>query len=160
MHHFATKARLLQEADDVVASRFIEAMTPPVDNLSPAETINAIAGQLSNLIGGEPDLRGYVRCSFLEGTTSGAAIFDQLVEVTVKQIYSHLPEHTMTDYDLRWTATQVVAINLAGLIFEPFLEKENEQSPFSNEAIARRTMANARFIQAGLANVAEHKTGS
>lgn len=151
-HHFATKARLFEEADHVVASRFIEAMTTPTDNLSADDTINAIAGQLSALIGAEPELRGYVRRSLLEGTPSGAAIFDQLVEVTMEQFHKHLPEQTTTNHDLRWSAAQVVSINLAGLIFEPFLDKWTEQPPFSAGEIARRTKANARFIKAGLSD--------
>jgi AcrR family transcriptional regulator len=150
MHHFDTKARLLEEADHVVANRFKEAMTTPADNLSADETIKAIAGQLSILIGSEPELRAYVRRSLLEATPSGAAIFDQLVDVTVKQVHKYLPEQTATDQDLRWTAAQVVAINLAGLIFEPFLDKWTEQPPFSADDVARRTNANARFIQAGV----------
>lgn len=149
-HHFATKARLLEEADQVVASRFIEAMTAPIGSLSADETINAIAGQLSVLIGDQPELRGYVRRSLLEGTSSGAVIFNQLVEVTMKQFHKHLPEQTTADQDLRWTAAQVVSINLAGLIFEPFLNKLTEQPPFSAGEVARRTKANARFIKAGL----------
>lgn len=150
MHHFATKARLLEEADYVVANRFKEAMTTPADNLSAEETIKAIAGQLSTLIGAEPELRAYVRRSLLEATPSGAAIFDQLVDVTLKQLHKYLPEQKMTDRDLRWTAAQIVAINLAGLIFEPFLDKWTEDPPFSADEVIRRTNANARFIQAGV----------
>ncbi len=125
-------------------------MTTPADNLSAEETISAIAGQLSGLIGSEPELRAYVRHSFLEATSSGTEIFDQLVDVTVKQIYKYRPKKTTAESELRWTATQVVAINLAGLIFEPFLDKWTDQPPFSNDQVARRTEANTRFIQAGL----------
>jgi AcrR family transcriptional regulator len=150
MHHFGTKACLLEEADHVVANRFREAMTTPADTLSAEETIKAIASQLSTLIGAEPELRAYVRRSLLEATPSGASIFDQLVDVTLKQVHKYRPEQTTTDQDLRWTATQVVAINLAGLIFEPFLDKWTEQPPFSAAEVARRTSANARFIQAGV----------
>lgn len=149
-HHFETKAGLLEEADDAVASRFKAAMTTPADNLSADETIKAIAGQLSTLIAAEPELRAYVRRSLLEATSSGAEIFDQLVDVTCKQIYKYRPEKTLTEPELRWTAAQVVAINLAGLMFEPFLDKWTEEPPFSTDEVTRRTDANTRFIHAGL----------
>jgi hypothetical protein len=156
MHHFDTKARLLEEADYVVANRFREAMTTPTDRLSADETIEAIAGQLSALIGAEPELRAYVRRSILEATSAGAAIFDQLVDVTLEQVHKYLPEQPVTDRDLRWTAAQIVAINLAGLIFEPFLDKWTEEPPFSAGEVTRRTNANARFIQAGVTDALEN----
>jgi AcrR family transcriptional regulator len=149
-HHFDTKAHLLEEADQVVANRFSEAMTTPAEKLSADETIKTIAGQLSTLIGADPELRAYVRRSLLEATSSGAAIFDQLVDVTAKQLQKYLPEKATTDKDLRWTAAQVVAINLAGLIYEPFLDKWTKHPPFSADEVARRTNANARFIHAGV----------
>ncbi|MDX1736315.1 MAG: TetR family transcriptional regulator, partial [Halioglobus sp.] len=104
-HHFSSKDRLLEEADETVASRFIDAMTPPVASLSPEETIDAIAGHLYALIGVEPELRIYVRRGLLEATPSGATIFNKLVEVTVEQIHNHLPGRAPADDSLLWTAT-------------------------------------------------------
>lgn len=152
-HHFETKDRLLEEADLIVANRFKQAMTTPSESQTVDATVQAIAGQLSALIGADPELRAYVRRSLLEASPSGAAIFDQLVDVTMTQVQKYLPEKLKKGPDLRWTAAQVVAVNLAGLIFEPFLNKWTAQPPFSVDEIERRTNANARFIKAGVADV-------
>ena len=150
IHHFATKARLLDEADRVVVNRLTEAMKTPVECRTADETIKSIANQLSNIIGSDSDLRAYVRRSFLEGTASGASIFNEMVDTTLVHINKYALQKTETEQGLRWTAAQVLSINLAGLIFEPFLEEWAKQSPFSEDEVIRRTSANSQFIKAGL----------
>ena len=51
---------------------------------------------------------------------------------------------------LAWLAAQLVAVNLAGVIFEPMLAGTLGKKPFGPEVVAWRTEANRHFLVAAL----------
>ncbi len=150
VHHFGTKQRLFAEVDEHVINRLEQAMKPPRDDLPVEEVLDSIATALSDVIGGDAALRGYLRRSFLEATPAGMKIFRQLVDVTSGLIVRYLPSEAKNQQRLYWSATQVLAINLAGLLFEPLMEYARAPGPFSPTQLKRRTEANLRFIVGGL----------
>lgn len=150
VHHFGTKERLLSEVDALVAVRFTEAMTIDPQIQNHREAMLTIAAGLSRVIGGDPDLRGYLRRSILDATPAGVTVFAHLVELTSTTLRRFAVQGCEPDGGFHWLAIQIVTINLAGLLFEPLLAELGDRDLFSEEEVARRTRANLDFISRAL----------
>ncbi len=110
-----------------------------------------IAADLSELIAGDAQLRSYLRRALLEATAAGRALFARIADLVVRQLEQHGdPKSLPSGSKLAWLAVEVVAVNLAGVIFEPILAQTLGEKPFSPEVAAWRTEANRRFIMAAL----------
>lgn len=150
VHHFGTKERLLFEVDALVAARFTEAMTIDPQIRDHRQAMSTIAAGLSTLIGGNSDLRGYLRHSILEATPGGVTIFGHLVDLTSTTLQQFAGQGDEPEGGYHWLAIQIVTINLAGLLFEPLLAELGNTDPFSEEEVAVRTKANLEFISRAL----------
>ncbi|MHB1518039.1 MAG: TetR/AcrR family transcriptional regulator [Acidimicrobiales bacterium] len=150
VHHFGTKERLLAEVDALVAARFTEAMTIDPHIEDHREAMPAVADGLSRVVGGDSDLRGYLRRSILEATPGGVAVFSHLVDLTIATLRRFGGPDYEPEGGLAWLAIQIVTINLAGLLLEPVLVQLDKEDPFSKEQVARRTRANLDFISRAL----------
>ncbi|MHB1724498.1 MAG: hypothetical protein ACYCVS_03960, partial [Acidimicrobiales bacterium] len=131
MHHFGTKERLLAEVDALVAARFTEAMTIDPHIEDHREAMPAVADGLSRVVGGDSDLRGYLRRSILEATPGGVAVFSHLVDLTIATLRRFGGPDYEPEGGLAWLAIQIVTINLAGLLLEPVLVQLDKEDPFS-----------------------------
>lgn len=150
VHHFGTKEKLFSEVDALVAARFTDAMTIHPQTQDHREAMSAIAAGLSKVIGGDSDLRGYLRHSILEATPGGVAVFGHLVDLTSSTLQRFAGQGYEPEGGLPWLAVQIVTINLAGLLFEPVLTALGDTDLFSNEGVTRRTRANLGFISRAL----------
>lgn len=149
VHHFGTKGRLIAEVDALVLDRLRSAMTVEADITTPTAATEAIATQLSSVIGGDPDLRSYLRRSMLEATPAGRSVFRELIETSTAQLRRFGSVSSRSEQ--RWLAVQILSVNLAGLLFEPFLAETLGGDPFSTAAVDARTTANRHFIETALA---------
>jgi hypothetical protein len=112
---------------------------------------NEIAAGLSELIAGGAQLRSYLRRALLEATPAGQALFARIADLVVRQLKQHGDPKTLpSGSQLAWLVAEVVAVNLAGVIFEPILARTPREKPFDPEVVAWRTEANRRFIAAAL----------
>jgi len=148
-HHFGTKQGLVSAVDDMVVERFSAALTTTTTD--PEVASDEIAAGLSAVIAGDAQLRSYLRRALLEATPAGQALFTRIVDLTVQQLEDHGDPEALPDGShLAWLAVEVVAVNLAGVIFEPILADPLGEEPFDPDAVAWRTEANRRFIVAAL----------
>jgi len=105
---------------------------------------------LSN-IAGDSQLRGYLRRALLEATPAGQALFGRIVDLAVDQLREQCDARALPKgARLSWLAVEVVAVNLAGVIFEPVLPRALATQPFAPPVVAWRTEANRRFVVAAL----------
>jgi len=148
-HHFGTKRGLVAAVEGMVAERFSAALTTTATDALVVS--NEIAAGLSELIAGDARLRSYLRRALLEATPSGQALFARIAGVVVRQLEQHGdPNSLPSGPHLAWLATEVVAVNLAGVIFEPMLARTLGEKPFRSDVVAWRTEANRHFLVAAL----------
>jgi AcrR family transcriptional regulator len=148
-HHFGTKRGLVAAVEEMVAERFGEALA--TTTADPMAAGDEIAVGLSDLIAGDAQLRGYLRRSLLEATPAGRALFAGIADLVVRQLEQHADPKALPIGSRRvWLAVEVVAVNLAGVIFEPMLARTLAEEPFERGVVAWRTEANRRFIMAAL----------
>jgi len=148
-HHFGTKEGLVAAVDDEVVERFSTALgsTATDARLASAE----IAVGLSELIAGDPTLRRYLRRALLEATPGGQRLFERIVNLNVERLKEQSNSKALpTGSRLRWLAVEIVAVNLAGMIFEPMLAGVLDGPPFAPAVVTWRTEANRQFIVAAL----------
>jgi AcrR family transcriptional regulator len=156
VHHFGTKDKLAAEVDKLVIARFTAALAVDTDSRSPDHAASAIAERLSKTIGGDPDLRRYVRRAILEASPSGHAILARLVELTVANLREQIPRsRLLAERDLTWLAVQITIVNLAGALLEPLLEPLLGREPFTPTETRHRTAANLEFLAAALHHLTE-----
>jgi AcrR family transcriptional regulator len=148
-HHFGTKQGLIAAVEDVVVERFSAALATTTRD--PEGASDEIAAGLSELIAGDPQLRGYLRRALLEATRAGQALFGRIVDLAVQQLKEQSDADALpTGAQLTWLAVEVVAVNLAGVIFEPMLARALDAPPFAADVVAWRTEANRHFMVAAL----------
>ena len=150
VYHFGTKENLVAEVDEVVTERFTRAMSVPDDLDDGVVAMRAIASGLSELIGKDPDLRGYVRRSILEGTPTGVKVFTHLVELTADVLRRFGDSGNVPAGERSWWAVQVVMVNLAGVLLEPVLAQVDKTDPFSANRVIERTNSNLEFVARAL----------
>ncbi|HEY9159300.1 helix-turn-helix domain-containing protein [Candidatus Binatus sp.] len=148
-HHFGTKRGLVAAVEAMVAERFSAALTTTAADAQVAS--NQIAAGLSGLIAGDTHLRSYLRRALLEATPAGQALFARITGLVVRQLEQHGdPKTVPSGSRLAWLAAQLVAVNLAGVIFEPMLARTLGKKPFDPGVVAWRTEANRHFLVAAL----------
>ena len=148
-HHFGTKQGLVTAVEDMVLERFSAALATTTSD--PEIASDEIAAGLSELIAGDSQLRGYLRRALLEATPTGQALFARVVDLAVQQLREQSDADALpAGAQLTWLAVELVAVNLAGVIFEPILPRTLDAQPFAPDVVAWRTEANRRFIVAAL----------
>ncbi len=148
-HHFGTKQGLVAAVEGMVAERFSAALATTTTDAQLAS--NEIAAGLSGLIAGDAHLRSYLRRALLEATPAGRALFARIADLVVRQLEQYGDPKTLPSGSrLAWLAVEAVAVNLAGVIFEPILARTLGEKPFDPDVVAWRTEANRRFIVAAL----------
>ncbi len=148
-HHFGTKQGLVAAVEKMVAERFSAALTTTAADAQTAGI--EIAAGLSALIAGDAQLRRYLRRALLEATPAGQALFARITDLVVRQLERHGDPKTIPSGSrLAWLAAEIVAVNLAGVIFEPMLARTLGEKPFDPAVVAWRTEANRHFLVAAL----------
>jgi hypothetical protein len=73
-----------------------------------------------------------LRRALLEATPAGRALFARIADLFVQRLERHAdPKVLPSGSQLVWLAVEIVAVNLAGVIFEPMLARVLRRS-FSN----------------------------
>ncbi len=148
-HHFGTKQGLVAAVEGMVAERFSAALATTTTDAQLAS--NEIAVGLSELIAGDAQLRSYLRRALLEATPAGQDLFARIADLVVRQLEQHGDPKTLpSGSQLAWLAVEIVAVNLAGVIFEPILARTLGAKPFDPDVVAWRTEANRHFLVAAL----------
>ncbi len=110
-----------------------------------------ILSSAMRIIAGEAQLRSYLRRALLEATPAGRALFATITDLVVRQLERYGDARAMPNGSpLAWLAVEVVAVDLAGVVFEPMLARTLGKKPFARDVVAWRTEANRRFIVAAL----------
>ena len=149
-HHFGTKQGLVAAVEGMVAERFSAALTATATDAQVASNEIA-AGVSSELISGDAQLRSYLRRALLEATPAGQALFAGIADLVVRQLEQRGDSNTLpSGSQLAWLAAQLVAVNLAGVIFEPLLARTLGEKPFDPDVVVWRTEDNRRLIVAAL----------
>jgi AcrR family transcriptional regulator len=76
-HHFGSKERLKAAVDELMVEVFTAPLAAHSDRPSP--TADAVAEALAHSMAAHPDLRAYLRRSFLENDPASAEVFDRFV---------------------------------------------------------------------------------
>jgi AcrR family transcriptional regulator len=148
-HHFGTKQGLVTAVEEMVAQRFGAALATTTSDAQLASVEVAVAH--SELIAGDAHLRRYLRRALLEATPTGKTLFAKIVKLVVGQLSRYGDQKILPRGSrLAWLAAEIVAINLAGVLFEPMLAQTLGEDPFDPRVVAWRTRANRRFIVAAL----------
>lgn len=148
-HHFGIKQGLIAAVEEMVARRFSAASATTTLDAQLASV--ELAAAHSELIAGDAHLRRYLRRALLEATPTGQTLFAKIVKLMMGQLSRYGDQKVLPRGSrLAWFAAELVAINLAGVLFEPMLAQTLGEDPFDPRVVAWRTKANRRFIVAAL----------
>jgi AcrR family transcriptional regulator len=151
-HHYGSKEGLRLAVDQAVMKTLQES----VGNLDyQAEgAIDAMArfvDALSRVVFASPDIRGYIRRSFIEDAMNGAVtLLDDLMSL-ISQTLARMQEATILTPvpDPAWRALQVLLVVFGPTIFEPALLARMPDL-FTQRAMEARQCANVDLFERGL----------
>ncbi|MGD1033340.1 MAG: TetR/AcrR family transcriptional regulator [Candidatus Dormibacteria bacterium] len=151
VHHFGSKDGLRAAVDESVLRLFLERFETLPQTLPADLLARAMSVAISDVIGGSPEIRGYLRRCLLDETPAGTTILDELV-VSVERGLGLLEQAggLRPDSDPEWRPYQVLSVILGPLLMEPVMQRHLGEPVYSPDAVRRRTAANLDFVARGI----------
>lgn len=148
-HCFGSKNGLKAAVDELM----VEVFTMPLSNQqqgTPQERFTAIGSALSKTMSAHPDLRAYLRRSFLENDPASKELFVQFVTL-IRDIQNDMSEaqQLRSDLDREWAPFQVLFLHFGPLLFEPVVEEAIGVGAYEGEVIERRSHAMLQLLNHG-----------
>jgi AcrR family transcriptional regulator len=147
-HHFGSKERLKAAIDELMVEVFTAPLTAPSDQSSP--TAAGVADALAHTMAAHPDLRAYLRRSFLENDPASGEVFDRLVGLLHDRLTEMQAAGMLrTDLDLDWAPLQVLFLHFGPLLLGPAVERILNIDSYAEDVIRRRSRAHLELLTRG-----------
>jgi TetR/AcrR family transcriptional regulator, regulator of cefoperazone and chloramphenicol sensitivity len=147
-HHFGSKERLKAAVDEVMMEVFTAPLTASSDRSSP--TPEAVGEALAQSMAAHPDLRAYLRRSFLENDPASAEVFDRFVGLLRDLLAEmHAAGKLRADLDLDWAPLQVLFLHFGPLLLGPAVERILSVDSYADDVIRRRSRAHLELLSRG-----------
>ena len=147
-HHFGSKERLKAAVDELMVEVFTAPLTAPSDHSSP--TADGVAEALAHTMAAHPDLRAYLRRSFLENDPASGEVFDRFVGLMRERLAEMQVAGTLrADLDLDWAPLQVLFLHFGPLLLGPAVERILNIDSYADDVIRRRSRAHVELLSHG-----------
>ena len=153
-HYFGSKAGLKAAVDE----RLVDVFTEPLSSL-PGDSgafAEAVSEGLAHQIGAHPELRAYLRRSFLENDPASFEVFDRFVTLLRHRLQEMQKAGLVReDLDLDWTSFQVLFLHFGPLLLGPAIERALGADSYAADIIRRRSHATMELLGRGIFNEPE-----
>jgi TetR/AcrR family transcriptional regulator, regulator of cefoperazone and chloramphenicol sensitivity len=147
-HHFGSKERLKAAVDELMIEVFTAPLTAPADRSSP--TTDGVAEALAHTMAAHPDLRAYLRRSFLENDPASGEVFDRFVGLLRERLAEMQAAGALrADLDLDWAPLQVLFLHFGPLLLGPAVERILNIDSYADDVIRRRSRAHVELLSRG-----------
>jgi AcrR family transcriptional regulator len=147
-HHFGSKERLKAAVDELMVEVFTAPLTAPSDHSGP--TAEGVAEALAHTMAAHPDLRAYLRRSFLENDPASGEVFDRFVGLLRERLAEMQAAGTLrADLDLDWAPLQVLFLHFGPLLLGPAVERILNIDSYADDVIRRRSRAHVELLSRG-----------
>jgi TetR/AcrR family transcriptional regulator, regulator of cefoperazone and chloramphenicol sensitivity len=147
-HHFGSKERRKAAVDELMIEVFTAPLTAPSDLSSP--TAEGVAEALAHTMAAHPDLRAYLRRSFLENDPASGEVFDRFVELLRERLAEMQAAGMLrADLDLDWAPLQVLFLHFGPLLLGPAVERILNIDSYADDVIRRRSRAHLELVNRG-----------
>jgi AcrR family transcriptional regulator len=150
-HHFGSKERLKAAVDELMVEVFTAPLTASSDHSSP--TAEGVAEALAHTMAAHPELRAYLRRSFLENDPASGEVFDRFVGLLRERLAEMQAAGTLrADLDLEWAPLQVLFLHFGPLLLGPAVERILNIDSYADDVIRRRSRAHVELLSRGFLN--------
>jgi TetR/AcrR family transcriptional regulator, regulator of cefoperazone and chloramphenicol sensitivity len=147
-HHFGSKERLKAAVDELMVEVFTAPLTAPSDRSSP--TAEGVAEALAHTMAAHPDLRAYLRRSFLENDPASGEVFDRFVGLLRERLAEMQAAGALrAGLDLDWAPLQVLFLHFGPLLLGPAVERILNIDSYADDVIRRRSRAHVELLSRG-----------
>jgi AcrR family transcriptional regulator len=147
-HHFGSKERLKGVVDQLMVEVFTAPLTASSDRSSP--NTEGVAEALAHTMAAHPDLRAYLRRSFLENDPASDAVFDRFVGLLRERLGEMQAAGMLrADLDLDWAPLQVLFLHFGPLLLGPAVERILNIDSYADDVIRRRSRAHLELLNRG-----------
>jgi AcrR family transcriptional regulator len=148
-HYFGGKAGLKAAVDE----RLIEVFTEPLSSL-PGDSgafAEAVSEGLARQMAAYPDLRAYLRRSFLENDAASFEVFDRFIVLLRNRLQEMQKAGLLReDLDLDWTPFHVLFLHFGPLLFGAAIERNLGVDSYAADVIHRRSRATMDLLGRGV----------
>jgi AcrR family transcriptional regulator len=150
IHYFGSKEGLKAAVDEAMIQVFTEPLSMPLED-GPQERLIAISEALARTMMEHPELRAYLRRSFLENDPASTQVFNLFVTLARDlELQMQAAGLLRDDLDLQWTPFQVLFLHFGPLLLGPAVEQTLGVDPFGEDVVRRRSQANQGLLKRGV----------
>jgi len=147
-HYYGSKERLKAEIDDLMVEVFTAPLAAQSDRSD--QMPEAVAEALAHTMSAHPDLRAYLRRSFLENDPASSEVFDRFVALMRDMLAEWRAAGVLrADLDMDWAPLQVLFLHFGPLLLGPAVERILGIENYGDDVIRRRSRAHLELIERG-----------
>lgn len=149
-HCFGSKEGLKEAVDEFMVQVFTEPLTMPLEG-SPEERLITVSKALADTMTEHPELRAYLRRSFLECDPASGQLFTRFATL-VRGLQHEMRGAGMLreDLDLDWAPFQVLFLHFGPLLLAPAVEQMLGVNPYAEDVVRRRSKATQELLKRGI----------
>jgi len=149
-HYFGSKDGLKAELDELMVRVFTEPLTMPREG-SPPERLKIVSEALARAMIEHPELRAYLRRSFLENDPASAQVFKRFALLVRDVQFEMKGAGLLRDgLDLEWTPFQVLFLHFGPLMLGPAVQEIMGVDPYAEDVVRRRSRATQDLLTRGV----------
>ncbi len=149
-HHFGSKEGLKAAVDELMVGVFTEPLAITSEE-SPLQRLAVVAEALARTMATHPELRKYLRRSFLENDPASIKVFDRFVAMVRDMQREMLAAGLFRDdLDTEWTPFQLLFLHFGPLLLGPAIERIIGVDAYADEVIQQRSRATVQLLSCGL----------
>jgi TetR/AcrR family transcriptional regulator, regulator of cefoperazone and chloramphenicol sensitivity len=147
-HYFGSKERLKAAIDELMVEVFTAPLVAQSNRTD--RTPEAFAEALAHTMSAHPDLRAYLRRSFLENDPASSEVFDRFVAL-MRDLLADMRAAAVlrADLDMDWAALQVLFLHFGPLLLGPAVERILGIENYGDDVIRRRSRAHLELLKRG-----------
>jgi AcrR family transcriptional regulator len=149
-HCFGSKEGLKAAVDEFMVHVFTEPLTMPLEG-TPEERLITVSKALADTMTEHPELRAYLRRSFLENDPASSQVFTRFATLVRGLQYEMQAAGLLRDdLDLDWAPFQVLFLHFGPLLLGPAVEEMLGVDPYAENVVHRRSKATQELLKRGV----------